>query len=129
MKVAMTIIYSVIVISAAIAIYMLLGGRAIFGTREKPKKILGATIQIFSPDGLGPEPPELPKGTVQTYENDSYLIEFCEPYEIEGCKEHFVKIQARHVGYPISSMKTWRGIAVNSILESGRGFIALAKIV
>jgi hypothetical protein len=121
---SMKLVYVIIAIIGIALIYSATGGRAWFGTHEKPDKILGAHLMVVEPDGLGPTPPNLPEAIAIHYESGTYKLEFIEPFYFEGRIEKFVFIKARHLGYPISRAKKRGLLGVNGTLESGVGFIA-----
>jgi hypothetical protein len=121
---SMKLIYVIIAIIGVAIIYMATGGRAWFGTHERPEKILGTHLKIIEPDGLGPTPPNLPEAIVIHYDNGIYTLEFVEPFRFEGRVEKLVLISARHVGYLISRVKKYGLLGINGTLESGIGFIA-----
>lgn len=119
------LLFAVVVIALAIAIYSGTGGRAWFGTREHPERILTRTVRLKDCDGLGSI--SLPSATVSSYEAPEYRLDFVAPIEIEGRLECFVRVWARHEGYPLSGAArraTWAG----ATLESGRQFIARLEI-
>jgi hypothetical protein len=123
-SISMNLVYVILAIIGVAIIYYATGGRAWFGTHEKPQKILGIRLKITEPDGLGPTPPDLPEAIATYYENGRYKLEFVEPFHFEGRTEKFVFINARHIGYPISRVRRHGWLGVNGTLESGAGFIA-----
>ena len=123
-SISMKLVYVIIAIIGVAIIYKATGGRAWFGTHERPEKILGRHLKILEPDGLGPTPPNLPEAIVTHYDKSIYTLEFVEPFRFEGRVEKFVFISARHAGYPISRVKKYGLLAINGTLESGKGFIA-----
>ncbi|MGD0078941.1 MAG: hypothetical protein ABSB91_10015 [Sedimentisphaerales bacterium] len=123
-SISMKLVYVFIAITGVAIIYKATGGRALFGTHERPEKILGKHLKILEPDGLGPKPPNLPEAIAIYYDNGTYKLEFVEPFRFEGRVEKFVFISARHGGYPISRVKKRGLLGINGTLESGIGFIA-----
>ncbi len=125
MQIALYVIYAIMVFAIIGIIYVGTGGRLWFGSREKPDRIKGVTVQFLEADGLGPEPPKLPYAVVSGFEDGRYRLDFIEPFDFEGNSEKFTLVSARHVGHPISRLGRRRLIAVNAFLESGRGFVVL----
>jgi hypothetical protein len=123
-SISMKLIYVILAIVAIAIIYYAAGGRALFGTHERPEKVLGIRLKITEPDGLGSTPPNLPEAIATYYENGRYKLEFVEPFHFEGRTEKFIFINARFVGHPISRVKRHGWLGVNGTLESGVGFMA-----
>jgi hypothetical protein len=123
-SISMKLVYAILAIIGVAIIYYATGGRAWFGTHEKPEKVIGTRLKITETDGLGPTRPDLPEAIATYYEKGRYKLEFVEPFRFEGRTETFVFINARHIGYPISRVKRHGWLGVNGTLESGVGFIA-----
>jgi len=107
------------------AVYLGLGGRAVFREREHPDRILGARVRLTEIDGVGPTPPSVVEGMVQSFDGRSYRVAFAEPVEMLGHTEHYATVCARHVGYPVSATSRRGILAIKDKLESGQGFITL----
>jgi hypothetical protein len=107
------------------AVYLGLGGRAVFLRREHPDRILAARVRLTEIDGVGPTPPTVVEGIVQSFDGGFYRIAFAESVEIAGRTEHSATVSARHLEYPVSAASGHGILAVNGKLESGQGFIAL----
>ena len=123
--VVLYLLLPIVVIVLAVAIYSGTGGRAWFGTKERPERLLGRTVQLKECEWLGSS--SLPAATVSSYEAPEYHLDFVVPAEVEGHSERFVRVWARHAGYPLSGAArraTWAG----ATLESGRGFIARLEL-
>ena len=98
---------------------------SIIWSKEKPEKIIGTKVRLGEFDGLGQNPPELLVGNIKSYENDKYYIDFDEPAIIDGIKENYATVTARHLGHPVSRISKRGILAVGGKLESGKGFISL----
>jgi hypothetical protein len=126
------LIWTVVFLALAAAAYLGLGGRAIFGTRERPERILGRRAQLFElesgPKGLDPQQAKLPAAIVEGFTpGGEYVLRFEAPTEWLGKTETHAYVSARHVGYAVSlaaSPWPWRpGVVVNGHFGSGEGFI------
>jgi hypothetical protein len=123
------IIYAIIVLSLVSILYLCAKALGLFGTREKPEHIIGTKVRLGEVDGLGPTPPKLPYAVVSNYSDDKYRLDFIEPFSFEGKLEKYALVSARHVGYPVSRLSKRSPLAVNGVLESGKGFVALITSV
>lgn len=115
----------IVVVALAVAIYIGTGGRAWFGATEHPERLLARTVQLKDCEWLGAV--SLPSATVSSYEAPVYRLDFTVPVEVEGRLESFVRVHARHAGYPLSGAERRATWAV-ATLESGRGFIARLEV-
>jgi hypothetical protein len=114
-----------IIVAALIGIaYVAAGGRALFGTHERPERVIGALLRFWEPDGLGPAPPALPPARVHEFRDRRYRADFEPAFEFEGHICRSVTFAARHRGYPVSRVKRRDIRAVNAELDSNRRFIA-----
>jgi len=112
---------AVVLVVLAVAIYSGTGGRAWFGTRERPKKIIGLTVRLTQCDGLPQS--STPAGIITRHDGPNYQVEFSSEFFVDGREQTFAWIRARHVSYPVSGAQR-RPTFVNGSLESGRRFIA-----
>ena len=118
------------------ALFLGLGGRALFGTHERPEKILGRRAQLFSlesgPKGLDPDQPKLPPAKIESYSPErGYRLVFEAPAKwLERIEDH-AYVLARHIGYPVSlAASPWRrGIFVHGSFGSGEGFIGAFSLL
>jgi len=94
-------------------------------SKEKPEKIIGTKVRLGEFDGLGPNPPEMLVGNINSFEKDKYHIDFDEPAIIDGIKENYATVSARHSGHPVSRISKRGILAVGGKFESGKGFISL----
>jgi tetratricopeptide (TPR) repeat protein len=136
MPVYLLIIWTVVLMGLGTITYLAAGGRAIFGTREQPERILGRRCQLYllesGPKGLDPEQPRLPPAVIEEFESDKkYVLRFEEPVEWLGVVETRAHVSARHVGYPVSLTSGWwpRAVAVNGRFGSGEDFICFFKLL
>ncbi len=120
-----SLVLALIVLALLGAAYVGLGGRALFPRREHPDRILGARVRLGRIDGVGPTPPAVVEGIVQSFDGRSYRVAFARSVEMAGRTEHYATVSARHVGHPVSAASKHGILAVNGHLESGQGFIAL----
>jgi hypothetical protein len=130
------IIYAVIGLALATAAYSALGGRAIFGTRERPERILGRRCQLrvleSGPHGLPPRQSMLPAAAVETITREGlYLLRFETSWEWRGIAETHALVSGRHRGYPVSSTAgLWtRGVVVNGRFGGGEQFTAVFRLL
>ena len=123
------IIYAIIILSLVSILYLCAKALGLFGAREKPEHIIGTKVRLGEVDGLGPTPPKLPYAVVANYSNDQYRLDFIEPFSFEGKSEKYALVSARHAGYPVSRLSKRSLLAVNGVLESGKGFVALIASV
>ncbi len=82
-------------------------------------------VRLAQFDGLGPNPPEELSGSINDFKEGVYRINFDEPIVLDGKKENYVSVSARHGGYPVSRISKRGILAVGGSFESGRGFISL----
>jgi hypothetical protein len=135
MHVYLLIIYAIILVALVTIAYSALGGRAIFGTRERPELIIGRRCQLFrlesGPKGLDPEQPLLPPAVIEEFPDGKYNLRFEEPVEWLGVVETRALVSARHTGYPVSLTSSWwrRGVWVNGRFGSGEQFIGAFKLL
>lgn len=61
------VLFSITIIATLTAIYSGIGGRSLFGTHEKPDRIIGKYVQFKNIDYLGPMPPAVPSGIVEKF--------------------------------------------------------------
>ena len=116
----------IVIVALAVAIYFGTGGRAWFGNKEHPERLLSSTVQLLDCDGFGSI--SLPAATVAEFDPPEYRLDFVVPVEIDGRSESFVRVRARHAGYPLcdaARRDTWAAVT----LESGRTFIARLKVI
>ena len=125
-SISMALLYSVLAVALLTLAFLVTGGRAWFGTREEPERIIGARLRLTCVDGL-PLTSPLPTVVVREFENGSYRADFTAVVEVEGRPERYVRLCARHEGYPISRVRRWREVAANAVLEPGRRFITMVR--
>lgn len=134
MPVYLAIIWAVVFGAGVAAVYIGLGGRALFGASERPQRILGRRVQLRvlegGPDGL--ERNDLPPAIVEEHTPpNEYLLRFESPFVWSGRAETEVRVSPRFVGYSISMTAGMfkRRITVNGKFTSGETFIgALSRI-
>ena len=122
-----TVLVSITVIALAVAIYSGTGGRAWFGTHEKPDRLLGRRIRFISVDGLG-QSPNFPSGKIEYFADPVYRVILDAPFEHDGKCEHFVDVRPHSKGWPVSGAVK-RRTAITGTLESGQGFWADVAVV
>src|SRR5882724_2001049 len=88
------------------------GGRAWFGTREDPSRILGERLRFVWVEGPPPGPHDLPDAVVRDFQTDGYRIEFERPVIFAGHRVAAARISARAMGYPISRARKRRRVSV-----------------
>ncbi|MDC4203702.1 MAG: hypothetical protein MPW14_08615 [Candidatus Manganitrophus sp.] len=118
------------------ALYLELGGHALFGTHEHPEKILGKRARLFQlesgPKGLDPNQPKLPPAKIESYSSEhGYRLTFEIPFQwLEKTEDH-AYISARHKGYPVSlAASPWRrGVFVHGSFGSGERFIGAFSLL
>jgi hypothetical protein len=112
------------------ALFLGLGGRALFGTRERPERILGRRGRLFQlesgPKGLDPDQPKLPPAKIESYSPETgYRLVFDTPIKWLEKSEDHAYVSTRSVGYPVSlAASPWRrGVLVHGSFGSGEEFI------
>lgn len=130
MPIYLTLIWAVVAVAMVAVAYLGFGGRALFGTRERPERILGRRVQLMDlergPKGLDPEQPVLPLAVVESYEpGGEYLLRFDAPVVWLGRAETHAKVTARAVGQPVSlAAGIWRRrVWVAGAFGSGEAFL------
>ena len=136
MPLYLAVIWAVVVLAIIAIVYLGLGGRAIFGTRERPDRILGRRCQLSSlesgPKGFDPRQRQLPPAVIERQmPAGEYVLRFETPAEWLGLVETRAYVSARHVGYPVSSVSSWRrrSVVVNGHFESGEQFIGDLRLL
>ena len=129
------LIWLIVVIALGVAAYVGLGGRALFGTKEHPDRILGRRAQLTiletGPLGLAPDQPYLPPAVVERFVPErEYVLRFDTPVPWLERTETQATVSARFVGYPISlTMGPWhRHVTVTGQFGSGEAFLAELRI-
>ena len=110
-----------------LAAYFGLGGRALFGQRERPERIVGKIVRFSAIEGL--RELELPNARVISFNGSSYVVELLSPISIEAETVTTLHINARHKGYAVSSARAHGFLAIGGETPQGRGFIACLNIV
>lgn len=112
------------------ALFLGLGGRALFGTSERPERILGRRAHLFQlesgPKGLDPGQPRLPPAKIESYSPENgYRLVFDAPFKWLEKSEDHAYVSTRSVGYPISlAASPWhRAVTVRGSFGSGEEFI------
>ena len=122
------VLFSITIIATLTAIYSGIGGRSLFGTHEKPDRIIGKYVQFKNIDYLGPMPPAVPSGIVEKFIKPMYRIKFDSPFSYEEKTEHYVDVVPHSKGWPVSgAAKT--STAVIATFESGRNFWTDIKVI
>jgi hypothetical protein len=116
---SMSLVYAIIALALIGTVYLATGGRARFGTRERPERIVGARLRFSDVEGHT-YPSGLPDAVVREWNGREYRAEFVEPI---GAGEREVVLSARHVGYPVSRVSASRTCYVNGSIGPGDGFI------
>jgi hypothetical protein len=136
LAVAQLIIWAVVGLSLAYAAFLAFGGRALFGTRERPEKILGRRARLFQlesgPEGLDREQPALPVAIVESYSpGRGYRLVFETAFKWLHKTEDHAYVSNRSVGYPVSlAASPWRrGVLVHGSFGSGEAFIGGFRLV
>jgi hypothetical protein len=136
-----TIIQVVVMAAAALclsyALFVGLGGRAHFGSRERPERIVGRRVQLSElergPKDLDPDQPALPPATVTAYSPvNGYHLLFETPVECLDRVEYHAHVTARHAGCPVSHTASpwWRGgVSVNGCFGSGETFVGTFNLL
>lgn len=116
------------------AIYLGLGGRALFGTRERPGRIVGQRVRVRiledRPNGLE-DSDSLPPAIVEQHTPPhEYLLRFERPVSRLGQEETHATVSPRYEGHPVSMAAGLfqRSISVNGRFNSGEAFIGVLKI-
>lgn len=122
---SISLVYGIIALALIGAVYLATGGRAWFGARERPERILGVRLRFSDVEGY-PHPSSLPDAVVREWNGREYRAEFIEPI---GAGEREVLLSARHVGFPVSRASTWRGCSVAATIGAGDGFVAMVRQV
>jgi hypothetical protein len=125
-SISMLLVYAIIALAVLVAIYSAGGGRAWFGTHEHPEQIMGARLR-FGDIEWHPTLRRLPDAIVREWDGGQYRIEFVEPLPTPD-EVRYALITPRHVGYPVSRVRTWRSVIVNGSLESSGGFIGVVRL-
>lgn len=139
MQIYQIILWLIVGAAVLVAVYNQLGGRALFGHKEIPDKIIGRKVQLKEFD-CGPDKiweKTIPKATVVSFEGYAYKIEFDSPLEINGKKRTCAYITARFKGYPISNVKQRDlcgvngtfGLGENGAFSSEEGFICNINLI
>ena len=119
---------AVAILIAAIALlyaaFLGTGGRAWFGTRENPSRIVGRRLRFLRVEGPPPGPHDLPDALVREFRMDGYRIEFERLVSFAGHRVAGARISARTVGYPISRARKRRRGAVVGETDAGVAFLA-----
>lgn len=114
-------------IALIVAIYDGTGGRAWFGTHEKPDRLLGRLVRFFNVDGLG-ESPKVPSGRIESFKRSMYRIILDMPFELDGKVEYFVDVGPHSKGWPVSGAVK-RPTPVLAVFESGFRFWADVEVL
>lgn len=122
---SMSLVYAIIALALIGTVFLVTGGRAWFGTRDRPERIIGARLRFSHVEGY-PHPSSLPDAVVREWNGREYRADFIEPI---GAGEREVLLSARHAGYPVSHVSTWRGCYVNASIGQDDQFIARARRV
>ncbi len=130
MELYQIVIYCVAGVAIITSIYIGNAGRAWFGTKETPDKILNKNIILKSieaaPNGLIPD--LAIEAIIKTYDGSKYYLEFVAPTKVNSNIERSAWISARHVGFPISSSKKNGILSVNGEFASGEQFLAIINL-
>ena len=118
------------------ALFLGLGGRALFGTHERPERIVGRYARLHylesGPKGLDPNQPKLPPARIDSYSPEhGYRLVFEAPIKwLERTEDH-AYVLARHSGYPVSlAASPWRrGVFVHGTFGSGEDFIGAFSLL
>jgi hypothetical protein len=94
-------------------------------SKENPERINGGRVKLGGFDNLGPNPPKQLQGFISYCSNNWYRIDFNEPFMLNGTRENYAMITARHRGYPVSRISKRGILGVNGSFESGHDFIGL----
>src|SRR6266540_2762313 len=126
MPLYLAVIWATIAAALLGAIYVGLGGRALFGTHERPDRILSRRVRLDSlesgPLGFDPNQPKLPAALVEQFtSNGEYMLRFEQPVAWLGKVETHAFVRNHHVGYPVSLVARWRrrGVFVGGRFGSG----------
>jgi hypothetical protein len=122
-----TVLMWITVIALVLAIYFGTGGRAWFGTHEKPERLLGKRVQFLNVDWLG-QAASIPNGRIESFNSPMYRIILDSPFECEGKPERCVDVGPHSKGWPVSGAVK-RPTPVLATFESGKGFWADLKVI
>lgn len=113
--------------AVVIAIYNGVGGRALFGTHERPEHLLGKIVELMNAEGLEQFgcPPQ---GRVESFKDSAYKITFESDFTYGEKKEQYVIVVPHSKGWPVSGALK-RATAVLATLASGHRFWADMKVV
>jgi hypothetical protein len=99
-------------------------------SEEKSNKVLGKKIIVremeCAPNGLTKI--KFPPAIILSYENEEYKIMLERKVRLNRRLVQYATISARHVGYPVSSLKKTGLLAVAGRFDSGEDFIACINL-
>ena len=121
---SMNVIYGALAMIGIAIVFIVTGARERLRKKERPEFVLGAYLQITDPVGLGPDTPAFPPAVATAFKENTYRLEFVEPFEFEGRHEDYVVISARSALSPVSGVKKSGILDINGMFESGAGFVA-----
>jgi len=122
-----TILIGITIVALVLAIYSGTGGRAWFGTHEKPEFLLGKHVQFLNMEWLNQSSIVL-DGRVESFNSPNYRIILDSPFDYEGNLEYYVDVGSRHQGWPVSGAIK-RPTPVLATFKSGKGFWADLKVI
>jgi hypothetical protein len=94
---------------------------------ELPSRIVGKTLLMYELEC----PTPLPKGfaaIVEEFDGTSYRLRCSTPISVGVRSISILHVSARHRGYPLSSVRSRRGLAVNGKFDGGVEFIGFARL-
>jgi len=121
---SMAAVYALIALPVIGMAFVGTGGRAWFGTRERPERITGARLRFSDIEwqsGLA----SLPDAIVREWDGSAYRAELVEAVGEGAGRE--ILLSARHEGHPLSRVSTRRGCVVNGRFAPDSGFIAVVR--
>ena len=130
---SLIVIIAIALLALAGAAYFAFGGRALFGGKEQPDRLLGQRVQLSKvesgPRGLDPNHPALPPAVVENFDGAMYVLQFEQPVQWLGKTETHARVSSRSTGYPVSLAggRLQRTVWVNGRFGSGEAFLAVLR--
>lgn len=123
-SVSMAGVYALVALALIGIVYVATGGRAWFGTRERPERVLGARLRFSEVEGQS-DLTSLPDAIVREWDGSAYRAELVEAVGEETGRE--ILLSARHEGHPLWRVSAQRGCVVNGSIGQDEGFIAVVR--
>ena len=128
LQIFLNVIYGIVALALIFAIYIGTGGRAWFGTHERPERIIGKRVVIHEFDGFTEGAGLRLYGKVVGFDGKRYRIDFETSTEEQKWTAKCAFVSHRHTGYPVSSATKTSLLAVGGSTDEGMQFIALINV-